>query len=334
MFNRRGLFASVLVLGLAALPLGAHADEWKIGTPVPPKNIMATFINQMIQGAADKSGGQMKIDYYQNFNEQDLSEQLILGRIQMAYVSATGVGVSVPEAAVLNAPFLWNSEEEKDYVTDKYVVPLLTTIMAAKGITLVRFGDAGWTSVYCKTDACTDADKFKGMKARVSPNAAGRFFWDRLGANGVVLPLTDTWTALQTGVVDAGDLTFGFYLVTPAAKSDPNFFFTRHSHQPAFFLANTAAWAGLDQTTRDEIVSSMPSTMEMRNAILNDEAGKEKAFVADGGHTYHLTEQQLDKFRGKVVPGLPDLIKQFGGQSQALYEAILAGKKEYADMHK
>jgi TRAP-type C4-dicarboxylate transport system substrate-binding protein len=214
------------------------------------------------------------------------------------------------------------------------VVPLLSEIMTAKGITLVRFGEAGWTSLFCKSDACVDADVIKGMKARVSPNAAGRFFWDRLGANTITLPLTDTWTALQTGVVDAGDLTFGFYLVTPAAKVAPYYFFTRHSHQPAFFLANKAAWDGLDQATRDAVVASMPSTMDMRDAIANDEAGKEKEFLASGGHTYHLTEAQLDKYRGKVVPGLPDLIAQYGGRSQELYQVIVKGKEEFASMHK
>ncbi|MCP5367473.1 MAG: TRAP transporter substrate-binding protein [Hyphomicrobiales bacterium] len=322
--------AGVLAASMVVAAAQAQAQEWKVGTPVPPKNIMATFINAVINGVAEKTGGAFKIDYYHNFNEQALTEQLVRGRIQMAYVSATGVGVTVPEAAVLNVPFLWNSDEERNYVTDKYVAPMLAEILDKRGITLVRVGEAGWTSLFCKTDACVDADVFQGMKARVSPNAAGKYFWAALGTNGVTLPLPDTWTALQTGVVDTGDLTFGFYLVTPAAKSAPHYVFTQHSHQPAFFLANKQAWAGLDAAAQKQVLDSMPSTMDMRETIRQDNIAKEKQFLANGGHTYHLTKAQLDKFKGKVVPGVPKLVADYGGRALEMYEVIEKGKKEFA----
>jgi TRAP-type C4-dicarboxylate transport system substrate-binding protein len=311
----------------------AWSETWQLGTPVPKKNIMATFIFQVQKGVKEKTGGKMLIRYKHDFNEQRIVDQMMRGRVQMAYVSATGVGVAVPEAAVLNVPYLWKSAKERDYVTDKYVTPELTKIFAAKGLTLVRFGEAGWTSLYCKTAACTDPSVFKGMKVRVSPNPASRMFWSSLGTNGVTLPLTETWPALQTGVVNAGDLTFGFYLVTPAAKIAPHYVFTRHLHQPAFFLANKKQWDALPAARRKAILSSAPSTSHMRKAIVDYETPREKDFLKKGGKTHHLTEAQLEKFRALVVPKQNALVAQYGGRAKELYDIIQKGKQEFAGKH-
>jgi TRAP-type transport system periplasmic protein len=319
-------FALCAVSGFAQ----AQPQNWKIGTPVPPRNIMATFINPVIEGVAEKAPDALKIDYHHDFNEQAMTDQLIRGRLQMAYMSATGVGVAFPEAAVLNTPYLWNSPAERDYVTDKHVEPILKEVFRAKGVELVRIGEAGWTSVYCKSAACTDAKHFQGMKARVSPNAASRMFWNSLQTNGVALPLPDTWPALQTGVVDTGDLTFAYYTTTPAAKAAPHYVFTRHSHQPAFFLANQKAWESLPAAARQAVLDSMPSTAVMRKTMADDEGKTDERFRAAGGFTHHLSESQLKAFRDRVLPNQPELIASYGGRAQELFNAIVQGKQEFA----
>ena len=39
---------------------------------------------------------------------------------------------------------------------------MLEQILVSKGLVLVKPGEAGWTSLFCKT-ACTSPDKMKGM---------------------------------------------------------------------------------------------------------------------------------------------------------------------------
>lgn len=327
---RRLCAGAVLVAGIWLVGSAAVAQTWIVGTPVPKRNIMATFIFQLQKGVKDRTGGKMEVRYKHDFNEQRIVDQMQRGRLQMAYVSATGVGVAVPEAAVLNIPFLWKSAEERNYVTDNHVVPLLGQIMEKNRLKLVRFGEAGWTSFYCKNDKCTDPAVFKGMKVRVSPNAASRAFWGALGVNGVTLPLTETWPALQTGVVNAGDLTFGFYLVTPASKIAPHYFFSRHSHQPAMFLANLEQWNALSKANRDAVLASLPTTDYMRQTIIDDNKPKEKAFLAKGGKTHHLSESQLNKFRALVLPKHKALIDGYGGRAAELYAVIDKAKKAFA----
>ena len=102
---RRICTGAVLVAGIWLVGSAAVAQTWIVGTPVPKRNIMATFIFQLQKGVKDRTGGKMEVRYKHDFNEQRIVDQMQRGRLQMAYVSATGVGVAVPEAAVLNIPF-------------------------------------------------------------------------------------------------------------------------------------------------------------------------------------------------------------------------------------
>ena len=315
----------------AGLSTAAFADDWKLGSPVRPPNIMANFIDMVGDGTREATNGDINIELNHNFNEQAITDQLIRGRLEMAYVSAIGVSVAVPEMQVLAAPYLWDSAEQRDWVTDNKIQPLLEEILASKGLALVRFGEAGWTNVYCKF-ACTDPEQMEGQKSRVSPNASSKLFWDQIETNGVQLPLTETWPALQSGVVDMGDLTFSFYLITPASEAAPHYVFTNHIHLPALFLANKALWDGLSEETRQIIRDAAPTTAYMRQTIADNEAVVEQQFHEKGGHTYHLTDEQKAKWKAVVTPGLPGLIDSYGGRARELYDLIQAGKEEFAAM--
>lgn len=322
----KAMLGSLLAAGVST---AAHADDWKLGSPVRPPNIMAQFIETIGDGTREGTNGEINIELSHNFNEQAVVDQLIRGRLQMAYVSAIGLSVAVPEMKLLSAPYIWDSTEQRNWVTDERLQPLLSEILEDKGLSLVRFGEAGWGNVYCKFD-CSDPDSIAGMKSRVSPNDASKLFWDQMGTNGVQLPLTETWPALQSGVVDMGDLTFSFYLITPASEVAPHYVFTQHIHTPALFVANKELWEGLSEETRQIIRDAAPETQEMRDIIIANEEVVAKEFTAKGGNVYYLTDEQRDAWRAKVVPALPGFVEKLGGRAKELFEAIEAGKKEFA----
>jgi TRAP-type transport system periplasmic protein len=68
---------------------------------------------------------------------------------------------------------------------------------------ILGLGEVGWNDVVCKK-ACLTPDAVKGMKVRVAPSPASKMFWTSLGANGVQMPLSELFPALQSGLVDGG----------------------------------------------------------------------------------------------------------------------------------
>ena len=323
-----------LALGLALATLGAGAiaeENWKIGTVVAPPSMLGILVDEGAAAIGPATAGRIKAERFQSPNEQEITQNLIRGRLEMGYISATGLAVAVPEMGVLNTPYLWNSDKERDYVSDKYVAPFLEDLLASKGLVLVKYGEAGWTNMFCKT-ACTTPDKMKGMKMRVSPTAAAKMFAEQLGVNGVGMSLADFYPALQQGVVDAGDLTFSFYLIGPAAQAAPHYVFTKHNHQPAFWLANKAVWDKLPPAERAVIVQALPRPVGARARVAGDEAKKIEQFKAKGGFPHELTDEQRAQWAKAVVPGQQKLIDSYGGRAKELFEVIQKGKKEYASL--
>ena len=321
-----------LALGLAVACLGPQAvaqEAWKIGTVVAPPSMLGVIVDEGAASIGKASGGKISAERFQNPNEQELTQNILRGRLEMGYISATGMAVAVPEMGVLNMPFLWRSEAERDYVSDKVILPLLEQIMLAKGIVLVKAGEAGWTSLFCKT-ACTSPDKMKGMKMRVSPTAGAKLFGERLGVNGVGMSLADFYPALQQGVVDAGDLTFSFYLIGPAAQAAPHYVFTRHNHQPAYFIAHKGTWDKVPADLQQAIVAALPNVADSRRRVSADEEPKKATHKSKGGFIHELTDEQRAEWAKVVEPGLPALAESYGGRAKDLFAAIQRGKAEFA----
>lgn len=321
-----------IVFAFAAACIAGHAiaqEAWKIGTVVAPPSMLGIIVDEGAASIGRSTGGKITAERFQNPNEQELTQNILRGRLEMGYISATGMAVAVPEMGVLNMPFLWRSEAERDYVSDKVVLPLLEQILLAKGLVLVKSGEAGWTSLFCKT-ACTTPDKMKGMKFRVSPTAGAKLFADRLGANGVGMSLADFYPALQQGVVDAGDLTYSFYLIGPAAQAAPHYVFTRHNHQPAFFIAHKATWDKIAPEVQKAIIGGLPAVADGRKRVAVDEEPKKAAHKAKGGFVHELTDSQRLEWAKVVEPGLATLAESYGGRAKELFAEIQRGKQEFA----
>lgn len=328
--NKRSWFKLAAAVAAAALGTQAAAQEaWKIGTVVAPPSMLGVIVDEGAAAVGKATGGKITAERFQNPNEQELTQNILRGRLEMGYISATGMAVAVPEMGVLNMPYLWRSEAERDYVLDKVVPPLLEQIMAGRGLQLVKIGEAGWTNLFCKT-ACITPDKMKGMKMRVSPTAGAKLFADRLGVNGAGMSLADFYPALQQGVVDAGDLTFSFYLIGPAAQAAPHYVFTRHNHQPAFFIAHKATWDKLPADQRAAIAAALPSAADSRRRVAADEEPKKAGHKAKGGFIHELTDEQRAEWAKVIEPGLPALAESYGGRAKELFAAIQRGKADFA----
>lgn len=313
--------------GLSAQP--AAAEAWKIGTVVAPPSMLGIIVDEGAASIAKSTGGNITAERFQNPNEQELTQNILRGRLEMGYISATGMAVAVPEMGVLNMPYLWRSEEERDYVLDKVAQPLLEQILQSKGLVLVKQGEAGWTNLFCKT-ACTTPDKMKGMKMRVSPTAGAKLFAERLGANGAGMSLADFYPALQQGVVESGDLTFSFYLIGPAAQAAPHYVFTRHNHQPAFFIAHKPTWDKLPADQQKAIVAGLPNVSDSRKRVAADEEPKKAAHKAKGGFIHELTDAQRAEWAKVIEPGLPALAESYGGRAKELFALVQKGKQDFA----
>ena len=304
-------------------------EQWKLGTVMQPPAFGAVLDDEFMASIGKSSGGKISVERQFIGNEQEMVQQVVRGRLQMGVTSAVGAGVAVPDGTAMSLPYLWSSDAERTYVTDRHAFPILKKMFAEKGLELLAIHEAGYNGVFCKMP-CASPANIKGIKARVSPAPSSKMFWQSLGANGVQLPLSELWPGLEQNLVAAGDLPFPFYQTTPAGQSAPHFVTTQHLHHPWLYFVNRAAWETIPQATRQAIVAGLPEANGVRSRWFADEKKKIEAFVAKGGRIYVLNDAQRAEWQKLVEPNLPELVKGMGPGARELFDAIQKGKKEFA----
>jgi TRAP-type C4-dicarboxylate transport system substrate-binding protein len=330
MLRRTLAYLSLGILaGAATLPACAQ-QQWKMGSLMQPPTYGATLDDELLATIGKSTGGKLLVERQFVGNEQEMVQQVVRGRLQMGATSAFGAGVAVPDATVVSLPYVWSSDAERRYVTDKFVFPMMKKLFAEKGLELLAINEAGYNGVFCKA-LCSTPANIKGIKARVSPAAASKLFWQSLGANGVALPISELWPGLEQNLVVAGDLPFPFYVTTPGAKSAPYFVATQHLHHPWLYFVNKPLWDALPEDQRKAIVAGLPPSNQVRDAWFADEKKKLDAFSASGGKVTVLGDADRAQWQKLVEPGLPDLVKTMGPGAQELFGEIQKGKKEFAE---
>jgi len=165
---------------------------------------------------------------------------------------------------------------------------------------------------------------------RVSPAPSSKMFWGALGGNGVQLPLSELFPALQSGLVDGADLPFLYYITTPAAQSAPHYVMTRHLHHGSTFVVSKAVWDKLTPEQQKVVVAARPEAARMRKEVSDSEKPKMAEFKTKGGFVHELTPAQRAEWSKLVEPHQQKMVDEIGGQSAELWAAIQKGKQEYA----
>ena len=324
------LVAASFSVAAAGLSTSAHATEtWKLGTAAMQGTVLYDIVMKFINDFNAAAGGELKLEYQNVPNEQEMHQQVVRGRLQAGASSFAGGAITVPEGAVFNAPYIWKNDEERAWVTDNHGVPVMKKLYAEKGLELLLVADVGWNDMVCKT-ACLTPDSIKGRKMRVSPSPASRVVFKQLGANGVQMPLSELWPGLQSGLVEGADLPFLFYVTTPAAQSAPHYVVTRHYHHPSTFIMNKALFDGLKPALREKLLKALPDVTWARKQVADTEKPKMEEFRRKGGFVHELTAEQREAWAKVIRPGQAELVGAIGGKAQTVYDAIVEGKKAWS----
>jgi TRAP-type C4-dicarboxylate transport system substrate-binding protein len=150
-----------------------------------------------------------------------------------------------------------------------------------------------------------------------------------MGVNGVQMPLSELFPALQSGLVESADLPFPYYVTTPAAQSAPHYVTTRHLHHPSAFIINKRIWDGLTPEQKTAVQAAVPPAARMRRDVDASIKPKMDEFKAKGGTVHELTPAQRAEFVKLVLPNQEQMVKETGGQAAELWAAIQKGKAEF-----
>ena len=205
---------STMVLSAALLSVGAsaqaqekkivlklaHADSVDMTTS--RKAVFADFFAKEVKA---KSNGRIDVQVFGAGTlggERDIVEGVKNGFISAGFVSSV-IANFYPNSMVTDVPYLFTSEAVADRVMDgPYGQKLSEDLLAGTGMHNLCFGEVGFRHFTSGKVAIHSPKDLAGMKIRVQETPLYVTEMKALGAQPTPIAFPETYTALQTGVVD------------------------------------------------------------------------------------------------------------------------------------
>ncbi len=262
------------------------------------------------------------------------SEEIILAslrrnRVQVSINGAFALSSVVPEMGVLSMPFLFETDQEVDFVVAGEVHEVLAELFRAQEVELITLLPMGWVNMFGGVPRLAPAD-YAGVRFRQPLDLASQAFAQGLAADLIPLPSTELVSALQTGLIDAGaTITLG-YLWNGVAAEAPEFTLTQHAFLVNALLFNGVWWGSLSADEQALIRGAVPPMSEFV-ALMRDSICRDLATVAprDGIRVRRLTEAQRAEWRALALSMHQPMIAAIGGRAEEVYAAVQRGKAAF-----
>ncbi len=187
----------------------------------------------------------------QNFNS------VRRGRMQMGGISYGAISTVIPELAVLNAPFLFDSYEEIDFVLAAGLEDTVNAMMEDVGLVGLGQNTASWHIVYSKLDPILWPEDAKEVRMRSRVDESSILFLQALDADVIHISATEVIPSLQTGLIDAGETNSFVYFLNWVYTEAPQLTLTNHVPSVTAFIANQRWWTGMTQAQRDTVIAAL-----------------------------------------------------------------------------
>lgn len=282
-----------------------------------------------LKDAAEKmSNGCLQIKIYANGvlgTDQDMTQGMQLGTIDMASPSTGAMGSIVPQATILDLPFLFESYEQAYKVLDGPIGQNeIYHLFDGAGFHPLGYWEIGFRDLTNNVRPVREPSDVKGLKLRTLPSKVQQQAWALVGAHPVAIDFTELYNALQTGVVDGEENPPNIILTGKLQEVQKYLSLTRHVYQVAPTSISDKSWAKLTPQLQEILKKAVAvSTAAERKASSGDLQAQLDQLRKDGMQI--ITDPDRAAFRAVMKPVWKLYLDQFP-QNQKIIDDIQATK--------
>jgi tripartite ATP-independent transporter DctP family solute receptor len=332
------LMALSLISGFSTSSFAAAPDNIKFGHVAPPFHGQSKGAEAFAAYVKEKTGGEIDIATFpagQLGGERSMAEQVQTGTLQIASITTAVLQNFVPEAAILDLPFLFpNRATAYATLDDLAFQKKFFSFFPKKGFIAI-----GWTENEIrdfsnnKRPVRTPED-IKGLKVRVMNSPVYLDTFKELGASPVGIPFPEIYNALQTGVIDAQENPILTTVLMKFTEVTKYVTLTQHSVTECVIIVSADYWESLSrenqQIFRDAAKVAIDTNRTV-NAELHNNLPKSNISIDEYAKQANveiikLTPEEREKFRVAMSPVWDKYRKKIGGN---LFDFTLEKIKEH-----
>jgi tripartite ATP-independent transporter DctP family solute receptor len=252
--------------------------------------------------------------------ESDAADLARLGALDLVRLSLGSLNNAFPATRVLSLPYVFDSVEHMRRSVDGEVGERILASFAERGLVGLAFYDSGERSVYnVRRPLRTPAD-LAGMKIRVPPSDIFIGTGRALGANPTPLPYGETFSALQTHLIDGAENNWPSFHTSRHFEVARYWSNTRHSCSPDVLLMSSRRFDAMTAEDRDHVRRIARESVQVARAMWDERERSARSAALEAG----VTEVDVDlaAFRAAAAPMLESY--RTDPRIDALWRAIRA----------
>lgn len=286
---------------------------------------IADSIAKFSEFVAEDDSKKLEINIYESGvlgSEKEEIEMVQAGILDMAKVSSNTLGQFDDRYAIFAVPYLfvdqdhyYNAMENSQAVKDMF------TATEEQGFIAIGYYANGSRNFYLKKDVCCDnPEVLKGLKIRSMPSSTSMEMIQEMGGSAVPMAGSETYTALQQGIVDGAENTELALTVDGHQDLVKSYTYTEHQYSPDIYIISTKIWNNLTVEQQEYLVECLEKTNNNFKSLYNgmmEEAMKE---AESNGVTVY---RDIDK--SAFIEAVQPIHKDFcakGENYKELYEDI------------
>ncbi|GAA2806183.1 TRAP transporter substrate-binding protein [Saccharopolyspora taberi] len=334
-----GSVALVLVAALAACAPASGARTSAAATPENP--LVLTLANNLsddhvtskaLASFADdverRSGGRIVVKIYGNGQlgaEPDTLGQVHEGIVDMTRVSAPGLATYDPGYHTFGLPYLFDSEQEFYEVMDSPQMAEYFRSTSDDGFVGLTYYSSGARSFYTRNTPVRTPEDLRGLKIRVQDMRSQTDFVGDLGGAPVVMAFADTYTSLQTGLIDGAESNATVLTESAHGEVSHAFSMTEHTRIPDMLVISTETWERLSPADEELLSEAARASTEQQKT---DWAKSTEQAITDAKEmgVEFITDVDTAAFREATRP----VVDAYAGQYPEVAEllsVVAAGKR-------
>jgi len=284
----------------------AKSYKWKISQGIAEDHPAAARCKQFAKLVEEKSNGRMKMTYFPSGALGDWMEQIEANRMGTLEFGLNAGSTSYdPRTNLIFMPYLFATWDEARAAigSDGWLPSIFDELYSSIGLKVLGIYLNAWDGMaFTKRvdKVCKTPEDFSGIKMRVPPIRIFEVYIPTLGFISTPIAYSETFTALQTGIVDARSAcpAVEAYVMRDALKY---WVATRDAFEYWFLTMNKELWESLSSEDQALLQSAADKVMsEQAIAAEKDETEFKNKLEAAGVKVYEITQEEWET-SAKVV---------------------------------
>ena len=295
------LSVMTIITGLIATEITAADYNWKISQGIAEDHPAAARCKQFASMVQEKSGGHIKLTYFPSGALGDWMEQIEANRMGTMEIGLNAGSTSYdPRTNLIFMPYLFSTwDEARAGIGSKgWLTPIFDELYSSIGLKVLGIYLNAWDGMaFTKRvkGVVKTPGEFKGIKMRVPAIRIFELYIPTLGFISTPIAFSETFTALQTGIVDARSAcpAVEAYVMRDALSY---WVATRDAFEYWFLTVNKKLWDGLSAADKSMLSEVADIVMkEQAVAAEKDETEFKKKLEANGVKVYEVSKQEWEE---------------------------------------